>query len=94
MNTSPTLNPCRRADWPAVQSSTSEMQISKKAPLPTYAFPKPNHIAWEANTLPLSYTRSMEATGGFEPPNKSLANSRLNLLATSPYGIYNNKTEK
>ena len=27
----------------------------------------------------------MEATGGFEPPNRGFADPRLNLLATSPW---------
>jgi hypothetical protein len=27
----------------------------------------------------------LEATGGFEPPNRGFADPRLNLLATSPY---------
>ena len=33
--------------------------------------------------LSISYLK-MEATGGFEPPNRGFADPRLNLLATSP----------
>ena len=45
------------------------------------------HGAASAPRASCSVMRRLEATGGFEPPNRAFAELRLNHLATSPQAI-------